>query len=215
MDVTDGIAAADNISLAKKNLLDSIYRQARLEGVSVGREQVREICAGRPCRDLPADANAKIINLHNAWQFVFETVGYPVDLRYIRQINWEVGKGVVANAGDLRSTPVSMGGTAWRPELPDRDRAEARIAAIRDSEATVEDRAIDMMLYLMRAQLFADGNKRVAQLVANQMLISAGRGVLSVLVEDIDEFLRLLVRFYETNAPEKIKAFIRQNCLTC
>ena len=162
---------------------------------------------------MSSDDIIKINNLFYAWRFVFETVGYPVDLRYIRQINWEVGKGVVANAGDLRSTPVSMGGTAWRPELPDPDAVEQRIEAIREADGDGVDRAIDMMLYIMRAQLFLDGNKRTAQLVANQMLVSQGLGVIAVPEAHIAEFLRMLVSYYETNAPDELKIFLRRHCL--
>ena len=213
----EGIAMKGNIGLATERLIDLVYKEARLEGISVAIHQMSPIYEESPCPDLrylPPDDIIKISNLFKAWQFVCETVGYPVTLRYVSQINWEVGRGVVRQAGDLRTAAVAMGGTSWKPELPDRDKAEARIATIRDSEATVEDKAIDMMLYLMRAQLFADGNKRTAQIVANQMLISGGIGIqLAVPVERIDEFTRLLVRYYETEESEVIKAFIRQHCV--
>ena len=214
MDDSCGMSVDKNIRLAEEKLFDSIFKEARLEGVPVAYGQVEAICREMPVAGLPADDIAKIKNLHKAWRFVFETVGYPVDLRYVRQMNWEVGKGVVHQAGELRTADVAMGGTGWKPELPDMDKAQARIAAIRDSGGLAEDRAIDMMLYIMRAQLFADGNKRTAQLIANQMLISDARGILlAVPVERIDDFLRLLVCYYETNTPDEIKIFLRRHCL--
>ena len=214
MDDSCGMSVDKNIRLAEEKLFDSIFKEARLEGVPVAYWQVEAICREMPVAGLPADDIAKIKNLHKAWRFVFETVGYPVDLRYVRQMNWEVGKGVVHQAGELRTADVAMGGTGWKPELPDMDKAQAQIAAIRDFGGLAEDRAIDMMLYIMRAQLFADGNKRTAQLIANQMLISDARGtLLAVPVERINDFLRLLVCYYETNTPDEIKIFLRRHCL--
>lgn len=203
-----------NIRFARFHLIDIICKEASLEGLSVTRAQVEEIGTHQHCLELSSDDILKIKNLFKAWEFVFETAGYSVDLRYVRQMNWEVGKGVVHQAGELRTADVAMGGTGWKPELPDMDKAQARIAAIRDSGGLAEDRAIDMMLYIMRAQMFADGNKRTAQLIANQMLISDARGILlAVPVERIDDFLRLLVCYYETNTPDEIKIFLRRHCL--
>ena len=67
-----------------------------------------------------------------------------------------------------------------------------------------------MMLYLMRAQLFMDGNKRVAQLAANQMLIQDGVGILNIPVDKQLHFFDLLIEFYETNHAEELKAFLKK-----
>ena len=59
------------------------------------------------------------------------------------------------------------------------------------------------MLYLMRRQLFWDGNKRTSMIVANKLLIENGCGIISVREQDINEFNRLLTEFYNTNNKEK------------
>ena len=50
----------------------------------------------------------KVNNLKHGWQFIFDTIDYPLDLRYIRQINLEVGNGIVTDAGNLRTAAVSI-----------------------------------------------------------------------------------------------------------
>lgn len=65
----------------------------------------------------------------------------------------------------------------------------------------------------MRAQLFLDGNKRTAMLVANQILISHGKGYIDVDIELQNKFRELLIHFYETNGYDDIVTFIYDKCL--
>ena len=70
-----------------------------------------------------------------------------------------------------------------------------------------------MMLHIMRSQMFMDGNKRTAQIVANQMMISGGAGIISIPVEKQRDFIDMLVRFYETGDADEISAFIYEDCI--
>ena len=106
--------------------------------------------------------------------FCLIQLDYPLDLRYVRQLNKEIGAGIVTNAGDLRNSDVSIGGTSWKPEIPIYEKIEAEIQAIMNADLSVTERAITIMLYIMRSQMFFDGNKRTAQLAANQIMIQGG-----------------------------------------
>lgn len=75
------------------------------------------------------------------------------------------------------------------------------------------DRCITIFLWIQRNQMFLDGNKRVANLVANKEMIKNGLGILSVPVEKIGEYLTFLIEFYETNNSSKIKKWIYDNCI--
>ena len=69
------------------------------------------------------------------------------------------------------------------------------------------------MLYIMRTQVFLDGNKRTATLCANRVLIENGAGMLNIKVEDIAEFKEKLIHFYETNQKDEINAFLFENAI--
>ena len=64
-----------------------------------------------------------------------------------------------------------------------------------------------------RSQLFRDGNKRTAQLVANDILVHSGEGVLTVPIDAQGEFFELLVAFYESNIPDELISFLREKCI--
>ena len=77
----------------------------------------------------------------------------------------------------------------------------------------VTDRAISVMLWIMRSQMFADGNKRVASMAGNKILIQNGRGIFSVPVELDGTFKTMLVKYYETNDMRSLKEWIYENCI--
>lgn len=205
----------NNAFYAKRNIVDSIYKQARLEGIAVTFPQTNELFEGRlvaapglSVRDVVA-----INNLKHGWQFILDTLDCTVDLQYVRQINSIVGSSIIREPGSLRTSDVSMGGTAWKPALPDLETAKSRIGEILAQNGTDTGRAVDMMLYLMRAQLFYDGNKRTATLVANQMLIAKGRGIIAVPAEKTLEFGEKIIPYYETGDSSEIKEFFRAHCI--
>ena len=65
----------------------------------------------------------------------------------------------------------------------------------------------------MRTQMFYDGNKRTAQLLANRILIENGAGVLSIHVEDQKAFIKKLVKYYETDDEEDVSSFVYDRCI--
>lgn len=207
------MSKADNILYAKRCIVDSIYKQSRLEGIAVTFPETMEIYEGRSVVGLSVEDVIKVNNLKHAWQFIFDTVDYPMDLRYIRQINQEVGNGIVTDAGELRQAPVSIGGTSWKPGIPDYSKAEADVQAIMGTDASVTDKAITLMLYIMRSQLFYDGNKRTAQIAANQVMIQGGAGIMAIPIEKQPEFFALLVKYYETAIVTDIKNFLYQTSI--
>ena len=128
------------------------------------------------------DINA-IINLKHTWQFILDNIDYPIDFRYISQLNKIDGDyNLIPYSGEIRKSDVPMGGTSWKPDLPDKEDIENKINEI-NSIKNISDRAITMMLYLMRTQPFYDGNKRTAMMAANQIMIQNGKGIISVPIE--------------------------------
>ena len=163
---------------------------------------------------MSVDDIVKVNNLKHAWQFVLDTVEYPIDLRYIRQLSQIIGDKIVPMAGELRVLDVNIGGTIWKPEIPDMDKISEKIENIMQREISITEKAIELMLFLMRGQIFYDGNKRVAQLAANQVMIQNGKGIISIPVEYQKQFFVMLVNYYETNQMDEIKEFVYENAIS-
>ncbi|WP_141082494.1 Fic family protein, partial [Campylobacter devanensis] len=73
--------------------------------------------------------------------------------------------------------------------------------------------AIELMLYIMRNQLFFDGNKRTAMLTANKILIKNGLGIFAVRQQSMQDFFTKLVKFYESGESNEIMLFCKRECI--
>jgi len=154
-----------------------------------------------------------INNLKHSWSFVLENVAYPTDYPFLCKINQIVGgDSLIANAGFIRTIPVSVGGTTWKPDLPIESKIKEELADILTIESPTE-RAITLMLHCMRRQMFLDGNKRTSMLAGNHVMIANGAGIITIPIEHQREFTGLLIEFYETSKLDKLTNFIYDKCI--
>jgi Fic family protein len=203
----------DAIFLAKRNIVDSIWKEANLEGITVTFPETAEIFEGRTIKGLTILETKVINNLKHAWNFVLDTTEAEIDLNYIRHVNGLIGdENVIRYAGELREFDVNIGGTDWKPLIPTVDEVISKIEEVMALENPTE-RGLRLFGEIARGQWFPDGNKRTAQLVSNASLIRDGRGILAI---PIDEQLRareLLIRYYETGDFDELGDFLYKECL--
>ena len=73
--------------------------------------------------------------------------------------------------------------------------------------------AIDLVLYVMKRQLFLDGNKRTAIIFANHYLISNALGLIVIPAELVENYKTLLIAYYEDeNKKAEIVNFLQTKC---
>ena len=77
----------------------------------------------------------------------------------------------------------------------------------------VELKALKYFCYIARSQMFIDGNKRVAQLMANKVLIENNVGIFQIPIERLEKFKEMLIEFYESGNDEKIIGFMKEYCI--
>lgn len=198
-DKTIKMSIDDNIFLAKRDMVDSIWKAANLEGYAVTFPETSIVFDGFSVENMEVDLIIAISNLKRAWYFIIDNIYCKPDIRYISQVN-EI----------IRSDELV--GTNWIPDICNLDEINEDLFSIMAIENEV-DRALKTMLYLMKSQIFIDGNKRTAQLIANQILIQNGRGIISIPIEIQDKFRKELIEFYETNDDKKIIETLKSNCL--
>jgi len=202
-----------NIFVAKRNIIDYMWKSARLEGIEVSYPDTEAIFNGLTVQGVSVKDTVAINNLKHAWSFVLENVEYPTDYPFICKINQIVGgDSLIANAGFVRTVHVSIGGTTWKPDIPIESIIKEELEDISKIESPTE-RAITLMLYCMRRQMFLDGNKRTSMLAANHVMIANGAGIITIPIEHQREFTGLLIEFYETNKTNKITDFLYDKCI--
>ena len=201
-----------NIFLAKKVLVANIYNSAKLEGINTTYPDTKTILDGVNVSSLKLDEINCILNLRDAWNFVLKNIESPVNLDFVCKVNSFVSRNESLEWGTLRNGKVGINGVDYIPEVPVKEEIENEINRILLEENAVE-KAIKLMFYLMRSQIFWDGNKRTSMLVANKIMIENGCGIITIKEEYINEFNKLLTDFYNTNDMTKIKQFIYDNCI--
>jgi len=184
----------ENIFVAKRNVVDYIFKSAKLEGFGVTFPATDAIFNGIGSNEATVYETIAINNLKKAWEFLLETLDVPVDYAFVCHLNKLVSD------------------TEWRPEVPNEENIKSELPLFQNIENHTE-RAIEIMLYLMRGQFFIDGNKRTAKFSANKEMIAHGQGVISIPLKQIEPFKHELLHFYETSKKDSIKEFIYNNCI--
>ena len=200
-----------SISMGKRQLVDSIWKSAGIEGLGTTFPNTEKILENIPVQT-KRDEVFFIVNMKRAWYFLFDNVDYPNNISYLRELNKICMEELSYDAGNIRTAPVTIGGTSWIPELPQEDVIIDKLKEIEDMSNRLEA-ALEMFCFVARTQMFLDGNKRVAQLMCNKIMMQADVGIFSVPYDQIDRFKELLVNYYETNDSNKIKTFFREKCL--
>ena len=201
-----------NVFLAKKVLVSNIYNSARLEGINTTYLDIKAILEGVNVPTLKLDEINCILNLRDAWNFTLSNIDTEVSLDFICKVNSYVSRNESLEWGVLRNGRVGINGVYYIPDIPKESEVKEKIMQILE-EPLVTKKSIDLMIYLMRSQLFWDGNKRTSMIVANKLLIENGCGIISIKEEYISEFNTLLTEYYNTGEKEKIVDFLYEKCL--
>lgn len=203
----------DNIFFAKRKLVDNIYKSANLEGIAVTFADIYSFMNNVNTGTISVDDMLKLKGLKDSWEYILNTIDDDLTLNYIKKIHFEICKGQnVKPLGEFRDKGVGITGTTWRPKLPSECNYEEELNSLLSISNNLE-RCISIFCWIQRSQMFLDGNKRVANLVANKEMIKYGEGILSIPVEKIGEYFTKLISYYETNNMEELKIWIYENCI--
>lgn len=206
------ITKESNLLLTSNNLPLIIYNSARLEGINTTYPDTKTILEGVNVPNLKLDEINCILNLRDAWNYTLSNIDEVVDLDFVCKINSFVSRNESLEWGVLRTGKVGINGVDYIPEIPQKDIITKNIKEIL-KQGSITENALNLMLYLMRSQIFWDGNKRTSMIIANKILISNGCGIITIKEEDIREFNTLLTEYYNTNNKNKIIKFLYKKCI--
>lgn len=208
------LEVSNNIDFARKHLADTIYKQAILEGVATTLSDTESIIEGGKVNDMSSEDIMKVVNLKHAWEFILNknVILSKTDYSILCTINKLVEEGFYYSTGILRSTPVKIGGTTWTPDIPIESDIKEDLRNILEANQDDLEKAIKLLLYVVKKQMFIDGNKRTSVIFANHFLISRGKGLIVIPAEKVEKYKNLLIKYYETDDSKEIEKFIIDNC---
>lgn len=209
-----------NLLLAKKYMVESIYRSANIEGIGVTFPETQTICDGMSVSGHSIDDINAVTGLKHAWQWIFENIDADIDANTIKQLNRIAGKFTVINAGSIRDAydepirvPISENKDYYPPIPPPIREIDTKIKNIVSSGTL--DGALELFCYMCKSQFFNDGNKRTATLVTNMYMIKNGLGVLSIPLKYRLTFYERLTAYYDNDLNiDTLKEFLKEHCIT-
>ena len=205
---------AKNTDFAKKHLVDTIYNQAILEGIATTLSDTESIIEGGKVNNMSSEDILKVVNLKHAWEFILNknVILSKTDYNILCSINKFVEEGFYYLAGTLRTTPVKIGGTSWTPELPIEADIKDNLNSILNLDIDDIQKSVKLLLYVVKSQMFIDGNKRTSVIFANHYLISKGKGLIVIPDNLVSEYKNLLIKYYESDTDDEIMNFLMNKC---
>ena len=197
-----------SLFLAKKKWDENVYCGMRMENRAVTFPQTQTILHGVNVPNVHLDDIQAILNMRDAWRYLFQTVNEPLTVAYICKLNEFIARNEALAWGTLRTGSVGISGTDYLPPVPVLDKVTAELDTLLSSDASTTEKALDAFLWGARGQFFWDGNKRTSLTVANKVLVSGGAGVLTITDKHMAEFNALLLDYYNTGNTSKIKPFL-------
>jgi len=135
-----------NIDFARVNLKEFIYDQAVLEGIATSFPQTEEIIDNGKISGVKASDVQKILNLKHAWEFILDTDVLQFNSNYevLCHIAQLVNEGFFTDGGRIRSIPVTIGGSVYKPTIPIESVVKEQLNSIHDGNESAIDRAIQL-----------------------------------------------------------------------
>ncbi len=205
-----------NVFVAKRNIVDYIWKSANLEGIGVTYPETQVIYDGGVVNGLTVNNIITINNLKYSWQFILENEGIEYDFKALCHLHKLTCDKLIldGNLGRLRTTPVSIGGTSWKPQFPVESQIKEELEQLLNQpEKSKTEIAIEVMLWIMRRQMFIDGNKRVAMLFANKIMIDNGCGIITIAQENQQTFFKKLINYYESGDNTDLKQWVYETSI--
>lgn len=184
--------------MAKRLVIDSIWKSANLEGLGTTYPKTYAILANAPT-NTRAEEVIFIINMKEAWQFLLDNLDCPNNLEILLEYNKIVG--------NLLFYDIFL------PKNPVVNNIFNDMVNKLNQIDNPEEKALQYFCFVAKSKMFITGNMRVAQLIANKILIENNIGIFQVPIDNLETFRDLLIKFYKINNNNDIISFMKKYCV--
>lgn len=202
-----------SLFLSKKLWDENVYCGMKMENRNVTFPQTKTILEGVNVSGVSLDDITAIMNMRDAWKYLLQSLDEKLDLSYICKLNSFIARNEALEWGVLRYGTVGISGTDYKPPVPIKESVESDIRRIVSAYDSATSRALELFCYITYNQLFWEGNKRTALTAANKLLISNGRGILTIKDHDMESFNTLLRTMYDTGNNTDLKHFLYNHAI--
>ena len=195
-------------------LLVLLRNSASLEGYVLDVETVMDITHNKLVKNVTPSEITFVQNMYSAYLFLKDSMNDSlITLDTICGLHCICCDRLSDTCGVIRDSDVQLMGTDWQPASINTDKVIQELEILQSREDKLQ-LGLMLYLYISRIHLFTDGNKRIAGIVFNKILIDNNIGVFSVAPGDTSKFYRLMLHWYESGDAVPIMQFLKCNCIT-
>lgn len=199
--------------LGKKKWDENVYCGMKMEARNVTFPQTKTILDGINVPGVSLDDIIAIRNMRDAWRYILSSLSEKLTMEYVMRLNSFISRDESLEWGVLRSGNVGVSGTSYLPPIPEKDKTERELNAILNSYKTTTEKALDIFCLVSRNQWFWEGNKRTALSAANKLLLSEGKGIITIQDHNMEAFSTLLCSFYDSGDSKELKDFLYETSI--
>lgn len=199
--------------ISKQLIYENIYCGMKMENRNVTFPQTKTILEGVNVPGVQLDDIQAILNMRDAWRYLISSVDSPVTLDYMCKLNEYIARNEALEWGKLRTGRVGISGTDYIPPIPSYDSVSAELDEILSRHISETEKALEVFMWGAKGQFFWDSNKRTSLTLTNKILIQAGKGMLTIRQEHMENFNTLLFEFYDKDKKENLKEFLYRNAI--
>lgn len=186
------------------------YNALNIEGVAITITETQDLLNNKNIYSLKDTDNLIATNFINSLSYINNIIEKGFDkyelIEYMKRINLYLLNGLHSEAGNIRYSNIKVSGSNYIPKIP--VEFEIREDIMKNIDNILED-PLELYCYIIRNQIFADGNKRTALLITNLILYKDNK-YFSVDEEYADEYRVKLIEMYETGDIEKFKGYTKR-----
>lgn len=197
--------------MLEKYYIDITYNSMRLEGIHISIANIIDLLNEIDTVQIKDIDKMISKNFINSLSYINSQINKNFDkyelLDITKMVNFYTMKTLHSNAGQIRANHIKVVGSNYTPEV--KTEHEIRNEIFENLENFLKE-PLKYYCYVTRNQIFMDGNKRTALLMANLLLqIKNQNECFYIPIEEKPEFTKRLVEYYESNIEDEFIKYLR------
>ena len=203
------------IDYLRRYLKTVIYNQAKSEGVGATFPETERILENQTVDGITPNDIEVIIKLKRAWHTIYDTLGDEIYFENICLVNAIVSDSTNQSPGSIRNIDVYVtlkDNKKYIPSMPNEYEIKERLYEIKAIDSPLE-RGLELFVYLTKAQMFENCNKRTALLMSNKILLENDLGVIFPNENQDRDYKRILTDYYQDEIKKiDLINYLIENC---
>jgi hypothetical protein len=203
----------ENVMLFQKKRVDLINQLLKLEGYDEPMDKTQKIYDKESIENADITFVNSVLNLKEGCRLIIENLTSDINLDLLISLNREIGRDDSFDWGVIRNSRLFLDGTSYVPQIPTKENIDSKLKELLEIETPLE-RAIYLLVYLLKENIFWGRNISLAFIISNKIMIENGCGIIMVKSSYAAEFKVLLKEYLEDDSKQaKLIGFIYDNLI--